>query len=105
VAGEVARLLEQKTDEDVQRQALETLIAMRAPGLFEVLVSLARSSPWPVSQERAGYHLAEAADYSSLMELPNDLKPVVYRAALRRDVRFRPERFGHKVVFANGRRE
>ena len=49
--------------------------------------------------------LATEADYSSLMELPNDLKPVVYRAALRRDVRFRRERFGHKVVFANGRRE
>ena len=101
-ASDVARLLEQAVEARVQRLALETLIAMRALGLFEVLVSLARSSRWPEVRERASRYLAEAADFGSLMSLPNELKPALYRAALLRNVRFQRELFRQKVVFANG---
>lgn len=101
-AGNVARLLEQAVEASVQRRALETLIAMRAPGLFEALVSSARSSLWPEVREQAGLYLAEAADFGSLLSLPNELKSVLYRAAVRRDFRLQRELFREKAILANG---
>lgn len=104
-AGDVARLLEQDAEARVQREALETLIAMRATGLFEILLHLARSSHWPEVGEYACRCLAEMADFRSLLDLSNDLRPIVYQAAILRDVRFQREMFHQKTVFANGRWE
>jgi hypothetical protein len=75
---------------------------MRAPGLFNVLSHLSRASRWPEIRQRAGRYLAEAADFQTLLNLPGELRHVIYRAAIIRDVRFLRERFRQKVVFANG---
>jgi hypothetical protein len=105
VARDVERLLGQAEDVEVQRQGLDTLIAIRSPGLFDVLVRLSRASHWPQVRERASRYLAEAADDSSLLGLPNELKPILYRVAILRDVRFQRELFRQKIVFANGQWE
>ncbi len=76
-AGDVERLLDQDVDADVQRQGLDTLIAMRAPGLFAVLVRLSRASHWPEIRQRARRHLAERADCQSLLDLPGELRHAV----------------------------
>ncbi len=104
-AGDVTRLLEQAAEASVQRRALETLIAMRALGLFEILVHLARSSRWAEIREYASHFLAEAANFGSLMSLPSELKPDLYRATLLRDVRIQRDLMRRKVIVANGQGE
>src|SRR5205085_2045877 len=59
LAPEVERILYQEFSEEVQGQALETLIAMRHPGLWEVLIRLCRSSQWLETWLRASHYLAE----------------------------------------------
>ena len=74
---------------------------MHSPGLFDVLVRLSRASRWPDIRQRASRYLAEAADFQTLLNLPGELRHVVYRAGVLRDVRFPRERFRQKVVLAN----
>jgi len=106
VSGDVAQLLEQAAEATVQRQALDTLLAMRAPGMFERVVRLARSSGWREIREYAGFCMAEMGDFRSLMDLPGDLKPILYRAAIRKDVRFQSAPFNRRtIILANGQAE
>jgi hypothetical protein len=101
VAGDVDRLLGQAEDADVQRHGLDTLIAIRAPGLFDVLVRLSRAAHWPEIRERASPSWLKRRTIR-LFNLPGELRHVVYRAAMLRDARFPRERFRQKVVFATG---
>ncbi len=96
------RRLRYELDPIEKLQALDALVAMNESGSFELLVDVAQSAREPEIQERASYHLAEAADFGSLLQLPTDLKPILYRAALLRDVRFQREMLRHKVILANG---
>lgn len=105
LAPEVERILYQEVSEEVQGQALETLIAMPHPSLGEVLIRLCRSSKWLETQLRASRYLAETADYKSLTHLPEDLRYILYNAAILRDIRFQSGFFRTKVIFANGHQE
>ncbi len=104
-AGEVAQLLDQAMEANVQRQALDTLIAMHAPGLYDVFVSLARSSGWREIREHANFCLAEMADFRSLLDLLDDLKSILYRVAIRKDVRFQSDLFHRRLILTNGQRQ
>ncbi len=101
-AGELERRLDTVSDATTQMQILDTLIAMQAPTLPDVVIRQAGLGRWPALQARATDYLVENADYNGLAQVPNELKHVAYRVAVRNGIRIQGSGFRHKVILANG---
>jgi hypothetical protein len=90
------------TDATTQAQLLDTLIAMQAPTLPDVVLQLAVSARWPTLQARANEYLVENAKYESLAQAPNELKHLAYCVAIRKGIRFQRVGFRQRVILPNG---
>lgn len=101
-AGELERRLATVTDATTQLHTLDTLIAMQAPTLPDVVIRLAGLGRWPALQARATDYLVENADYNGLAQVPNELKPLACHVAVRKGIRFQGNGFRHRVILANG---
>ena len=75
---------------------------MDAPSLPEVVYRWATSDRAPGLQARAAEYFAENANIITLPQLPNSLKPIAYRIAIQKGIRFLRSGLRHRVILANG---
>jgi hypothetical protein len=102
VAGELERRLATTTDEMAKVRILETLIAMRAPSLPNVVFRHAMSDRSPALQARTTEWIVEHAGPATLSQFPNALKPVAYHVAIQKGIRLVRSGLRHRVILANG---
>ncbi len=102
MAGELERRLATTADESTQVHILDTLIAMDAPSLPDVVFKWATSDRSPGLQARATEYFAENANIIALAQFPNSLKHIACRIAIRKGVRLQRAGFRHMTIRANG---
>ena len=91
-AEELERRLASSTDEPTRVQILDTLIAMKAPNLPDVTFRWAASDRWPALRVRAMEWIVAHASIETLPQFPNALKPIAYRIAIEKGIRFLAKR-------------
>jgi len=86
------------------QQGVQTLVEMESPRMWDWLVKLcqAKSESWPDSQKWASHTLAERAESSGLLHLPNDLRAIVYTAAVIHGIRFQRTGMRTQAIYPNG---
>ena len=101
-AEELERRLSSSKDESTRVQILDTLIAMKAPNLPDVTFRWAASDRSPALRARATEWIVAHANIETLPQFPNALKPIAYRIAIEKGVRFLRNGLRHRVILANG---